>query len=164
MAGSVPSGAVPFVDDKGKTVTNLYGRPMLRPIDRPPSFFTSRGNQDKIVGRVSGALGEMGALADDAYEVAQLSQFRQNGPWDVQRIKGVEHPEFIDYASVAIGLYCASAGILFAAIMLLQNQYAARRSHFPRSVPMDGTYKHLPERNVFNTRLGYTLYDSGRIK
>jgi hypothetical protein len=39
----------------------------------------------------------------------------------------------------------------------------ARTSHFLTEKEMDTTYIHLPKVNVWNTDLGYRLYQTGRI-
>jgi len=67
-----------------------------------------------------------------------------------------------DYATVGIGLYGAAAGIPVDEILTYQNAYAAGRSDFKKA-RMDPIYTNLAERNVFNTKLGYQLYQSGRI-
>ncbi len=50
--------------------------------------------------------------AAPGYQVGALSNFRRGGSWDPQRIDGSFHPEFVDYSTVAIGLYAAANGIL----------------------------------------------------
>ena len=70
---------------------------------------------------------------------------------------------FIDYATVVIGLYGASAGIPINEVLTYQNAYAGRHSKFG-NVVMDPIYNNLPARNVVNTQMGYQLYLSGRIK
>ena len=70
---------------------------------------------------------------------------------------------WIDYATIAIGLYAASAGVPENWILALQDRYAERHSSFG-AVPMDPVWTHLPERNVRNTRLGYELYRDGKLQ
>lgn len=81
---------------------------------------------------------------------------RPAGEW-ARRIR-----QYVDYATVAIGLYGASAGLPVDQILTVENEYARRNSLYPGQ-KKDKTYPFLPERNVANTRLGYDLYDSGRI-
>jgi hypothetical protein len=64
---------------------------------------------------------------------------------------------------VSLGLYGATAGISMDALLQIQNTYAGFFSNFG-DAPMDNMYTNLAARNVFNTRLGYELYYSGRIK
>ncbi len=80
----------------------------------------------------------------------------------MQRLDNKFDARFIDYATVVIGLYYAAAGFPLNECLKIQNIYAAIFSNFGR-VQMDRTYTHLAERNVFNTKLGYELFNSGRI-
>jgi len=92
-----------------------------------------------------------------------LSNFRQGGAWDAQRVGRKFHKEFVDDATVNIGLYGAAAGITQGQLLSVQDSYAALQSHFSPGTKMDAVYVHLPERNVQNTKLGYELFNSGRI-
>jgi hypothetical protein len=99
----------------------------------------------------------------------RLENFKHGGMWDLQRPrlqkdsngKHIVYDEFIDVASVAIGVYAAAAGLTRAEILVLQSGYAVFNSDF------GGAKRHwfwaLPERNVFNTDLGYDLYRTGTI-
>ena len=93
----------------------------------------------------------------------QLYKLKQGGVWDAQRAGGKNYPEYVDYATVAIGLYAASSGISRDEILRVQDAYAAKYSHYPPKTEMDKTYTHLPVRNVANTDLGFQLYQSGGI-
>jgi RHS repeat-associated protein len=148
--------AVPFVDDAGNPVYDFYGNPMQRPSDVPPSFFVDAGRA---------------AVTNDAFSdsprsgsLAGLLNFGQGGPWDVQRVGSdrAPTPAFVDYATVGIGLYGAATGIPAREMLAVEHAYAAQFSNFGNAQP-DSTYTHLPARNVFNTNLGYQLYQSGRI-
>ena len=71
--------------------------------------------------------------------------------------------EWVDYATVAIGLYAAAAGMPIDWILRIQDEYARRNSDFKDAL-RDSVYRNLREDNVRNTRLGYELYHSGRIR
>ena len=71
--------------------------------------------------------------------------------------------DFTDFSTVAIGLYGAAAGIPLNVLLGIQDLYAAGHSKFG-SAKMDDTFPHLPEANVWDTKLGYDLFSSGRIK
>ena len=79
-------------------------------------------------------------------------------------VGGKHHPEYVDYATVAIGLYAASSGMSREEILSIQDAFAARESRFGPGLEMDRTYTHLPARNVANTDLGFQLYQSSRIQ
>jgi hypothetical protein len=95
--------------------------------------------------------------------LANLSNFKQGGQWDLQRTQGSFDSRFIDAATIAIGLYGASAGIDFDTLMTIQNSYAAGFSSWKVGTPMDQTYTYLPARNVANTKIGYDLYQCGLV-
>ncbi|MCK1383311.1 RHS repeat-associated core domain-containing protein [Bradyrhizobium sp. 21] len=135
--------AVPFLDDQGQQVLDYLGQPMMRPSDVDPAFFVDEGKK--------------GGYLD-------LGKFGQGKSWDVQRVDTdrLPTPAFIDYATVGIGLFAAAAGIPEPTLLSVENNYAWAKSNFG-NVQMDATYKSLPARNVFNTKLGYQLFQSGRI-
>jgi hypothetical protein len=137
--------------------------PTVRPVGMDPHFFVAQGLKDRQEEEAMVARGgEGGAAAALGYELGALSHFDRAAAWDAQRVGGSYHPEFVDYATVAIGLYAAANGIPRNEILEIQNQIA-RRSHYDPNTEMDKTYTHLPTRNIKNTDLGYHLYQSGRI-
>ena len=71
--------------------------------------------------------------------------------------------EFVDYTTVAIGFYAAANGISRSDILFIENK-VAYFSHFAADARTDRIYYYLPQRNVFNTDLGYRLYYSGLVK
>ncbi len=168
---SDPAAPVPVVDDQGKPVLipdgPRKGQQMLRPAGLDPHFFVKQGTADKsrydALSHTANPYGGGDAsLAFLSRDLMQLYKLRQGGEWDAQRVGGKYHPEYVDYATVAIGLYAASAGISRDIILRIQDTYAAKYSHFEPGTKMDKTYTHLPERNVANTDLGFQLYESGR--
>lgn len=150
---------VKVVDDKGQEVLDQDGRPMWRPDDMDPRFFVDKGLeaaaafQDPASGNVWGGYPQI---------ATSLPNFQQGAPWDAQRVSGIVVRQYVDYATVAIGLYGAAAGMPIDRILTIQNEYAHDHPR-PPGQEMDETYRFLPKRNVANTRLGYDLYNSGRI-
>lgn len=139
---------------------------MLRPAGLIRTFLSKQGTADKnrydALSHTANPHGSGDAsLAFLSRDTMQLFKFRQGGEWDVQRVGGKYHPEYVDYATVAIGLYAASTGISRDIILRIQDTYAAKYSYFDPRTKMDKTYTHLPERNVANTDLGFQLYESG---
>jgi len=110
--------------------------------------------------RLSGS-GKVAALI---YEFGELSKFLWWHSWDAQRIGGKYHAEFVDYATVAIGLYAAAAGISRDQILTMQDLAAAAGSHFDENADRDKDYPHLRKENVQNTDRGYELFRSGAIR
>jgi hypothetical protein len=78
-------------------------------------------------------------------------------------VQGQFVDDYRDYATIAIGLYMAAAGVPIDMALQIENEYARWRSHFDRDEQMDSVYTSLPTRNVRNTQIGYELYQSGRI-
>ncbi|MEI8326009.1 MAG: hypothetical protein WCH44_11715 [Betaproteobacteria bacterium] len=70
-------------------------------------------------------------------------------------------PITLDAATVAIGVYAASAEMSISGILSVQN-FVARNSVYAPGTVMDSTYTHLPARNITNTQVGYDLVKSGR--
>jgi hypothetical protein len=167
---------VPFVDDKGQQVwlpkpdtdPPVPAEP-LEPIMRPadarmdPHFFVNQGLKDKknqeMLLETGGEQRALGALR---YWIGALCHFDRGHPWDAQRINHTYHREFVNYATVAIGLYAAANGIPEKDILTAQN-LRAFDSHYASDVKMDGTYTNLPATNVENTHLGYWLYLQHKI-
>ena len=168
MPPSLKEASVAFLDDANQAVQDAQGRPMLRPVGLDPHVFVNQGALDRryceMLLRYSYLDSSGGGLTILEHAAFELARFRQGGDWDAQRIGGHFHAEFVDYATVAIGLYAASSGIKRAEILGIQNSYAARHSRYTAGTLMDQTYTHLPARNVANTETGFKLIETGRIK
>jgi len=167
-AGAVTLGSsakpVPLIDDKGRPVLDANGKQILRPEGFDPHFFVDRGRAAaSIVEQPNPFNTEGSGPAYFGTVFGDLSNFRQGGAWDAQRAGGQNHPDFINDATINIGLYGAAAGIPQDLMLRVENEYAAEHSHFPTVTKMDPEYTHLPKTNVQNTQLGYQLYESGRI-
>jgi len=131
---------VPFVDDQGKPVLDEKGKQMLRPAGLDPHFFVKRGVDDKkFAEELSQRGGETGPFPAQLYMAMELSNFDRGAPWDAQRIGGSYHGQYVDYATVAIGLYAAAAGIPKGTILEIQN-WRARDSKYPAGTEMDEAY------------------------
>ncbi len=160
-----PKHPVPLMDSHGNPITDDRGKPMLRPADLPPEMFVAKGLAFDFKQRLA-AVEQFGLDAElqvVAQLAMQLANFRQGGPWDAQRVGGQSVDEYRDYATIAIGLYMAAAGVLIETALSIENEYAYWFSHFSPDDPKDDVYTSLPRRNVRNTEIGYELYQSGRI-
>jgi hypothetical protein len=156
---------VPLLDSHGKPITDAQGNPVLRPADMPPEMFANAGiafnfKEKFAAAQQNGLEAQLLVMAELA---AQLAKFGQGGPWDAQRVQGQFVEDYRDYATIAIGLYMAAAGVPIDMTLQIENEYARWRSHFDRDEQMDSVYTSLPTRNVRNTQIGYELYQSGRI-
>jgi hypothetical protein len=142
---------VPFLDWRGDPIIGPDGDAMMIPKGADPHFFVDQGLADRSAGWASTA--------------RSLANFGQGHPWDLQR-QEPDKPmknQFRDAASVAIGLYGAAAGVPQPVMLGLSGLYAAKNSTFPKDEPRDPLYVTLSKRNVDNTKLGYELYQTGRI-
>jgi len=163
---------MPVLDDQGNPVLIPAGpdkgQQMLRPARLDPHFYVNQGTADKsyydalINNPAPDSYGGAGP-AILSRELMQLYKLRQGGVWDAQRAGGKNYPDYVDYATVAIGLYAASSGVSHDEILRMQDAYAARYSSYSPDIAMDKTYTPLPFRNVANTDLGFQLYQSGGI-
>jgi len=166
-----PNAPVPVVDDQGRPVLipegPYEGQQMLRPARLDPHFFVNQGTADRSYydALTHSPVSDNGGadLAILSLELMRLYKLKQGGVWDAQRAGGKNYPEYVDYATVAIGLYSASSGVSRDEILRMQDAYAARYSRFRPGTDMDKTYIHRPVRNVANTDLGFQLYQSGGI-
>jgi hypothetical protein len=159
-----PTAPVPLVDDQGKPVLNMDGSQMMRPAGLDPHMFVEQGMKDKeIEARLARSGLRAGPLAALGYAIGRYVKFLWWHSWDAQRVGGVNHKEFVDFATVAIGLYAAANGIPRAELLAAQDLTALLGSNFRDDKEMGSLLLFLPEVNVKNTNLGYDLYESGRI-
>lgn len=158
-----PTAPVLLRDGQERPVIGGNGRPVLRPAGLDPQFFVQQGIQDKKVIEDllrDGSEGVGPALL--GYLTGRLPKFSRWASWDAQRVGSVYHDEYRDYATIAIGLYAAAAGIPKAVTLEVENIIAVT-SRFRKDEEFDNEYTHLPSRNRRNTDIGYKLFDSGNL-
>ena len=129
----------------GKPVLNYKGEPIYYPAAYPPEFFKNAGEQD--------AIGKAAATGDEPSYLANryipLMKFFHGESWDMQRLTGVIDLKYIDYSTVAIGIYSKAAGYSSDEILNLQNIYSKYLSNYGND-SFEATYTYLPKRNVYN--------------
>ena len=117
---------VKVVDDAGTEVLGPDGKPMWRPKDLDPRIFVDCGlaaaQAKQEVDQYRENSPDTPVLLDTA--AAELSRFFTGGPWDAQRVDGVPVRQYRDYATVAIGLYGAAAGIPLDEMLGQENEFA----------------------------------------
>lgn len=160
-----PKHPVPLVDSRGNAINDAQGNPLLRPADLPPEMFVNEGlafnfKEKFAAAQQNGLDAQLLVIADLA---AQLAKFGHGGSWDAQRVQGQFVEDYRDYATIAIGLYMAAAGVPIDMALWIENEYARWRSNFDPDEQKDSVYTSLSTRNVRNTQIGYELYQSGRI-
>ena len=144
--------SMPLLDRSGAPVVGGRGKPVMFPDDLPPELFVAQGRR----------LRHYPPEALLTLQALDLAKFGQGAPWDAQRRDGLFVDEWIDYATIAIGLYAAAAGMSEDWILRIQDKYASYRSNFGRAA-RDPVHRHLRQENVINTRLGYDLYRAGNF-
>lgn len=142
----------PLVDRDGQPIIGGNDDPVEFPSTLPPAFFVAQGHRLRHL-----PVEEIGQqLAVD------LLKFFRGLPWDAQRLDGEYFREWVDYATIAIGLYAAAAGLSEHQILIVQRIYASLFSDFGNAT-RDQEYPNLPRRNVRNTRIGFRLYRQGQF-
>jgi hypothetical protein len=152
-----PKRPVPVVDSNGIPVLDDVGNAILRPADLSPELFVQRGKDFAETWASTEGFPQI-HISQAIYE---MSLFGQGHELDSQRVNGLFVREYRDYATIAIGLHDAAAGIPIEDSLKHQNAYARVFSSFKE--PMDLVYTSLPVRNVRNTEIGYRLYQTGRV-
>ena len=157
--GLMPSKFDPFILKKGDDVimTNEFALStdgIIRgPWGFPPEFFIQQG-QDAKAAADSLSLNPWTRFW---FHMNDLRKFGQGGPWDLQRLEtGKVDDKYVDYATVAIGLYAGAAEMPRFETLSISNTYAYYKSKFGK-VPMSEEFGYLPKQNVLNTDLGYEL-------
>ncbi len=149
-----PKHPVPLMDSNGQPIFDDQGNALSRPADLPPEMYVraglAAGKQFAATTATPGpdAASFYQAMLGIAHE---LQQFEHNGAWDAERVQGRYVTEYEDYATIAIGLYCAAAGIPFYTALLIQLSYTLKQGRL------------LTAREIRDTQIGYELYQSGRI-
>ena len=115
----------------------------MRPAGMDPHFFADQRAKDREwVETLLSSRGEGGPEAATAILMRHLSKFNRGAAWDAQRIGGAYRPEFVDYATVAIGLHAAAAGISRGISLHVQNLFAIT-SHFASDADMGSRFRNL---------------------
>jgi hypothetical protein len=99
-SGTELAVALRSADDDGEIIVGPNGNPIMIPARIDPHYFVNQG------------IADLGAsMNDPSVALYDLQQFRQGGPWDLQRDNGANLPQFRDSANVVIGLYAAALGL-----------------------------------------------------
>jgi hypothetical protein len=149
--------AVLMKDSNGNVIAGASGSPVYMP----------KGYSLQMFAQLGAEVYRSSSPSSSSLALSKLPNFRQGGIWDTQRIGGngrdITDPRFIDGATIAIGVYAASAGVPYPTLMTVMDDYAAVKSNFGPDAQMDEDYHHLAQRNVQNTIIGYELIQSGAI-
>jgi hypothetical protein len=72
--------------------------------------------------------------------------------------------DYRHYLNIMIGVYAAAAGLNQNDVLSTIDDYASHKSKFDADEPLDEVYSHSAKQDVEDTKLGYRLYESGRIR
>ncbi len=153
----------PLFDPDGNPImsvdNNNHPEHVHYPTNFPPQFFIDRGLEAKS--RLAASPVDILSTSEPALEALtvignDLVKFRRSGPWDMQREGYGLIYHYVNYATVAIGLYSAAAEIPRPVILAIENMVATG-SNFG-TVDKDKFYTFLPLRNISNTDIGIELY------
>jgi hypothetical protein len=86
------------------------------------------------------------------------------GLLDAERFDGNYVRDNRHYLNIMIGVYSAAAGLNREDVLSAIDFYASRKSTFATEELMDEVYTHSAKQDVEDTKLGYRLYESGRIR
>jgi hypothetical protein len=177
-ADEIPTGnprqPVPFVDSNGDPVV-VDGNPLLRPTSLPPEMYAQAGlavrswantlvglKQEAMPDDPDVANAQSIALAEVASKI--LLPLAPGGPLDAERFDWTYVRDYRHYQNIMIGVYGAAAGMSGEDVLSLVDLYAAIVSHFRAKEFLDEVYTHSARQDVEDTKLGYALYQSGRIR
>lgn len=147
------TGFNPLTDKDGNVVHGPSGNAALLPKGFDVNAVLEAGHADK---ELRGSAPMVGAKATSE----DLAKFATGGQWDLQRLSGKFDSQYIDSATILIGMFAQAAGITRDQILKIQDDFAAvaHLIHgYPKNTPMNSTYTHLPQRNVDNTDIGMQL-------
>ena len=172
IAEDHPKHPVPFVDNDGMPVLDSLGNRILRPDDLPPERYLRAGFANQSLGTdVSGYEQQIaggGAAAEGVSAAgplaAALLPVSPGGILDAERFDGNYVRDYRHYLNIMIGVYAAAAGLKQNAVLSTIDDYASLKSTFNADEPLDEVYTHSAKQDVEDTKSGYRLYESGRIR
>jgi hypothetical protein len=172
IAEDHPRHPVPFVDSDGMPVLDNLDNRILRPDDLPPERYLRAGLANQSLGTaVSGyarQIAEGGAAAEGASPAgplaAALLPVSPGGVLDAERFDWNYVRDYRHYLNIMIGVYAAAAGLNQNDVLSTIDDYASLKSKFNADEPLDEVYTHSAKQDVEDTKSGYRLYESGRIR
>ena len=168
-----PREPVEFVDSSGRPILDDQGNPLLRPISLPPERYIQAGRETHNLAEFLDVYRQAVAQGGPGAEAAPLAQavsdlavlpIAPGGPLDAERFDWQYVRDYRHYQNIMIGVYGAAAGLSRNDVLSLVDFYAALFSSFRAPELKDQIYPHSARQDVEDTILGYSLYESGRIR
>jgi hypothetical protein len=163
-----PRAPVPFVDSNGDQIVDAQGNPLLRPVGLPPDLYAQAGAAVSSWAEDFNALRPR-VLLDNPEVIATIASkvllpLAPGAPLDAERFDWTYVRDYRHYQNIMIGVYGAAAGMSKEDVLSLVDLYATIVSEFRAKEPKDEIYTHSAKQDAEDTRLGYELYRSGRIR
>src|ERR1700722_5617797 len=151
-----------FVDSSGEPII-VQGNPVLRPANLPPERYmeSALAMHDLVAAYKQGEFAAEGASPLTAAALALLP-LAPGGPLEAERFDWTYVRDYRHYQNIMIGVYGAAAGLSSDDVLSLVDLYARFVSDFGE--PKDEVYTHSAKQDVQDTKLGYRLYQSGRLR
>jgi hypothetical protein len=161
-----PRQPVPFLDSNGDSVV-VDGNPLLRPTNLPPELYAQSGLS--VRSWVDDLNRELPNVTENpetlmAMAVKILLPLAPGGPLDAERFDWTYVRDYRRYQNIMIGVYGAAAGMSEEDVLSLIDLYAWPISHFREKEGLDDVYTHSARQDVGDTKFGYELFRSGRIR
>jgi hypothetical protein len=167
-----PRAPVEFADSDGVPIHDNQGQPIFRPTSMPPERYVAAGLANQSLGTiiagykqqiVQGGPAAEGVSATVPLALALLpvspGGFLDAERFDFSRVRDYRH-----YLNIMIGVYSAAAGLDQDNVLSAIDDYAKLFSNFDAKKRLDDVYGHSARQDVEDTKLGYRLYQSGRIR
>lgn len=141
-----------------------------RPVSLPPERYVAAGlaNQhlSTLVRGYEQQIAQAGAAAEGASPAGPLAlallPVAPGGLLDAERFDFNRVRDYRHYLNIMIGVYGAAAGLDQKDVLSTIDEYAKLFSRFDD--PLDDVYAHSTRQDVKDTKWGYSLYQSGRIR
>jgi hypothetical protein len=156
------------VDSDDKQIFDAQGNPLLRPVGLPPELYAQAGLSVRSWAEDFNALrpkvlpNSPEVLATIAYKI--LLPLAPGAALDAERFDWTYVRDYRRYQNIMIGVYGAAAGMSREDVLSLVDLYATIVSEFRANERNDEIYTHSAKQDAEDTRLGYELYRSGRIR
>jgi hypothetical protein len=162
-----PRSAVDFTDSDGVPIHDSQGYPILRPANMPPERYLQAAD---LAAHYLDEYKEFkeGNLPDDATPGAlegfsfALLPVAPGGSLDAERFDFTRVNDYRHYLNIMIGVYGAKLGLGEDEVLCAVDFYARFFSTFKEQ--KDEVYTHSAKQDVEDTKRGYELYLSGRIR
>jgi hypothetical protein len=166
------------VDSDGVAVSDNRGYPIFRPANMPPERYLQAADiaARDFLGEYAGLkdLIEQNNLPNDAFPSASTAMLAglysallpvsPGGSLDAERFDLTRVTDYRHYLNIMIGAYGARLGLDEDEVLSAIDFYAELFSRFGPNEQMDNVYAHSAGQDVEDTKTGYRLYRSGRIR